>query len=87
MYISDLISMRHLIPGQTCWRRESGSLLINLLQRKATADNQVVVLKALNDAHSLEDYYSRIGFTNSQTAFSEAGLAGAYRNGEFLFRG
>ena len=86
VYITDLFNMRHLVPGQTCWRPTVGSLLVNLLQRQARADHQVVVLKALSDANRLEGYYNRIGFTSSLQVFADAGLSSSYRDGEFIFQ-
>jgi len=90
VYISELVNMRHLIPGQTCWRPRVGGLLVNLLQRQGQADRSVVVLKPIHDAkpgtgsQRLDSHYARIGFTPDRAAFTEAGLSDSYHDGEYI---
>ena len=63
----------------------AGSLLISLLQRKADAEQEVVVLRALQDDAVLASYYERIGFTSRQQDFEENGLGDSYRDGDMLY--
>ena len=67
-YITDLFSMRSLLPFWTCWRETVGPHIMSLLQRKAEAENEVVVLRALRGDAELEAYYTRIGFTSRPQA-------------------
>jgi len=85
VYVTDLINLRTLLPGQTCWLPKVAGSLISLLQSKADAEQPVVVLRALNDAERLEGYYNRIGFTSSRRAFIEAGLVESYTSGDLLY--
>lgn len=85
VYITDIFSMRSLLPFQTCWRPSVASFLISLLQQHADAEQQVVVLRALSDAPRLEGYYERIGFTSEQCAFDRAGLSESFVKGDLLF--
>lgn len=85
VYVTDLVNMRALMPFSTCWKENVGSLVISLLQRKASAEHEVVVLRALHDDFDLEAYYERIGFTSSATAFDEEGLSDSYRSGDMLY--
>ena len=84
MYITDLLNMRCLLPFQTCWRPTVGSSLISLLQRKAEAEQPVVVLRALREDAQLEGYYEKIGFTSRPQAFEDAGLMESYEAGDML---
>ena len=85
VYITDIFSMRCLLPFWTCWRPTVGSLLISLLQRKAEAEQEVVVLRALHDAACLEAYYERLGFTKREQAFEDNGLADSFVSGDMLY--
>ena len=68
--------MRSLLPFWTCWRETVGPHIMSLLQRKAEAENEVVVLRALRGDAELEAYYTRIGFTSRpQASRHEPGCA------------
>jgi len=87
VYITDLFNMRSLMPSWTCWNQaNAGSHIISLLQRKADAEHEVVVLRALHDDVALETYYEKIGFTARQQAFEDAGLADSYASGDMLYK-
>jgi hypothetical protein len=96
VYVTDLLSMRSLLPLQTCWRQSTAALLISLLHTKSEAEQEVVVLRCLTDenedeggggggAARLESYYSRLGFTSEQAEFERAGLSDSYRKGDLLY--
>jgi hypothetical protein len=92
VYISELLNMRHLVPGQTCWRPKVAGLLVNLLQRQVQGDQPVVVLRGVNDSkpgsggQGLDNHYARIGFTSDRSPFSEAGLLDVYPTGSLILR-
>ena len=46
VYVTDLINLRTLLPGQTCWLPKVAGSLISLLQSKADAEQPVRVLRA-----------------------------------------
>ena len=85
VYVSDIFTMRMLLPRGTCWSGASvGSHMISLLQRKTDAENEVVVLRALDGDADLERHYGSIGFTARPQAFDNAGLSDSYKLGELL---
>ena len=84
VYVDDVLSMRQLLPQQSCWQPNVASLLIAVLRRKAGAEQGIVTLKALNDAPALTSYYEEIGFTRDRGAFATAGLQDTYHGGEML---
>jgi len=85
VYVTDLMNLRTLLPTQTCWQPRVAGSLISLLQNKTDAEQQVVVLRALNDAERLQGYYNNIGFTSSRQAFVEAGLTESYCPGDLVY--
>ena len=98
VFITDIFNMRSLLPLQTCWLTRVASMLISLLQIKAGAEQQVVVLRALSEHSSgggraspsaatarLARYYKRIGFTDELRDFERNGLADSYEQGNLLF--
>jgi len=88
VYITDIFNVRCLLPFWTCWRPtvvSPASSIISLLQRKAQAEQEVVVLRALEDDELLEMHYRRLGFSSQQQDFAEAGLADSYRDGDLLY--
>ena len=72
-------------------------MLISLLQIKAGAEQQVVVLRASEHSSGggraspsaatarLARYYKRIGFTDELRDFERNGLADSYEQGNLLF--
>ena len=56
-----------------------------VFKRKADAEQEVVVLRALQDDAVLASYYERIGFTSRQQDFEENGLGDSYRDGDMLY--
>jgi len=85
VYINDIFNMRCLLPFWSCWRPMVGSLLISLLQRKAEAEQEVVVLRALDGAPQLVEFYEKLGFTSKQRAFEDEGLHESWVAGDLLF--
>ena len=84
MYICDVLNMRQLLPLHNCWKEGIASLLITLLQTHSEAEHEVVVLKALEDAPGLGEYYAKIGFSAAEAGFEDAGLQGCYMGGEMV---